>query len=74
MIKRIIGILATLAILALVVFTALGSGSYKSMLPEDLFLRSTVESADVVAEEVVEAEDVDSLSFETDSLQLKVVE
>ena len=39
MIKRIIGILATLAILALVVFTALGSGSYKSMLPEDLFPR-----------------------------------
>ena len=74
MIKRIIGILATLAILALVVFTALGSGSYKSMLPEDLFLRSTVESADIVAEEVVEAENVDSLSFETDSLQLEVVE
>lgn len=74
MIKRIIGILATLAILALVVFTALGSGSYKSMLPEDLFLRSTVESADIVAEEVVETEDVDSLSFETDSLQLEVVE
>jgi hypothetical protein len=74
MIKRIIGILATLAILALVVFTALGSGSYKSMLPEDLFLRSTVESADIVAEEVVETENVDSLSFETDSLQLEVVE
>jgi hypothetical protein len=74
MIKRIIGILATLAILALVVFTALGSGSYKSMLPEDLFLRSTVESADIVAEEVVETENVDSLSFETDSLQMEVVE
>lgn len=74
MIKRIIGILATLAILALVVFTALGSGSYKSMLPEDLFLRSTVESAEIVAEEVVETENVDSLSFETDSLQLEVVE
>ena len=66
--------MATLAILALVVFTALGSGSYKSMLPEDLFLRSTVESADIVAEEVVETENVDSLSFETDSLQMEVVE
>lgn len=74
MIKRIIGILATLAILALVVFTALGSGSYKSMLPEDLFLRSTVESEEIVAEEVVETENVDSLSFETDSLQLEIVE
>lgn len=32
MIKRIIGFLATLAVLALVVFAALGSGSYKSMV------------------------------------------
>ena len=32
MIKRIIGILATLAVLALVVFAAIGSGSYKSMV------------------------------------------
>ena len=37
MIKRIIGVLAILATLAIVVFVALGSGSYKSMLPEDLF-------------------------------------
>ena len=45
MIKRIIGILATIAILAIVVFTALGFGSYESMLPEDLFQSSGVESA-----------------------------
>ena len=32
MIKRIIGILATVAVLALVVFAAIGSGSYKSMV------------------------------------------
>ena len=32
MIKRIIGILATVAVLALVVFAAIGSGSYKSMI------------------------------------------
>ena len=35
MTKRIIGIIATVAILAIVVFVALGFGSYKSMLPED---------------------------------------
>lgn len=45
MIKRIIGILATIAILAIVVFTALGFGSYESMLPEDLLQSSEVESA-----------------------------
>lgn len=44
MIKKIIGILATIAILALIVMTAIGAGSYKSMLPEDLFSR-TVEDA-----------------------------
>ena len=45
MIKRIIGILATIAILAIVVFTALGFGSYQSMLPEDLLQSSEGESA-----------------------------
>lgn len=44
MIKKIIGILATIAILALIVMTAIGAGSYKSMLPEDLFSR-TIEDA-----------------------------
>lgn len=44
MIKRIIGILATIAILAIVVFTALGFGCYESMLPEDLLQSSEVES------------------------------
>lgn len=37
MIKRIIGVLATIAIIVIVVFTALNCGGYKSMLPEDLF-------------------------------------
>lgn len=45
MIKRIIGILATIAILAIVVFTVLGFGSYQSMLPEDLLQSSEVGSA-----------------------------
>lgn len=34
MIKRIIGILAWLGVLALVVYTVIGSGSYTSMLPD----------------------------------------
>lgn len=34
MIKRIIGILASLGVLALVVLTAIGSGSYSSILPD----------------------------------------
>lgn len=64
MIKKIIGILSTIAILALIVMTAIGAGSYKSMLPEDLFSRNVEDaveqaepSADVAeapAEEITE--------------------
>ena len=50
MIKKIIGIVAVLAILALIVYTAIGAGTYKSMLPEDLFTKNGV-----VATEIVEA-------------------
>ena len=34
MIKKFIGVIVTLAVLALIVFVALGAGSYSSMLPE----------------------------------------
>lgn len=37
MFKRFIGVVAMLAILALILFTALGAGTYTSMLPESLF-------------------------------------
>lgn len=36
MIKKIIGIILSLAVLAIMVFAVLGAGSYKSMLPEGL--------------------------------------
>ena len=49
MIKKIIGIVALLAILALIVYTAIGAGTYKSMLPEDLFTKT-----DIVASEVID--------------------
>lgn len=56
MIKKIIGVLAVLAILALIVYTAIGMGTYKSMLPEDMFAKQ-----EVVASEVIEiATDVDT--------------
>ena len=59
MTRRIIGILAVLATLAIVVFVALGSGNYKSMLPEDLFFGADnaveqVQSAESVEAEIVE--------------------
>ena len=46
MIKKIIGVLAALAILVLIVFTAIGVGTYKSMLPEELFSTVSVEKVE----------------------------
>ena len=37
MIKKVFGKIAALGVVAVVVFTAMGYGTYRSMLPEDLF-------------------------------------
>ena len=37
MIKKILGVLSSFGVLALIVFIALGAGSYKSMLPAEWF-------------------------------------
>ncbi|MBO7330832.1 MAG: hypothetical protein J6U52_03470 [Alistipes sp.] len=63
MIKRIIGGLFAVAVIVVIAFTAIGAGSYKSMLPEDLFqceAEPVVEVVEPVAEEsaeVVEMQD-----------------
>lgn len=49
MIKRIIGILASIGVLALVVFAAIGSGSYTSIFPKT---KPGIESANGVNEAV----------------------
>lgn len=48
MIKRIIGGLFAVAVIVVIAFTAIGAGSYKSMLPEDLFQREAEPVAEVV--------------------------
>lgn len=54
MIQRIIGIVASLAIVAVIVFTILGSGSYKSMLPEEIFQpKAEVVTTDVARQDTV---------------------
>lgn len=47
MIKKIIGIILSLAVVAVMVFALLGAGTYQSMLPDDLF---SAESAEPVVE------------------------
>ena len=60
MIKKIIGIVAVLAILALIVFTAVGVGTYKSMLPEDLFTKTEVVASEVIDTMETPAENVNT--------------
>lgn len=68
MIKRIIGGLFAVAVIAVITFTAIGAGSYKSMLPEDLFQREAEPAAEVVepvAEEPAEVVEMqDSVEME----------
>lgn len=68
MIKRIIGGLFAVAVIVVIAFTAIGAGTYKSMLPEDLFQREAEPAAEVVepvAEEPAEEVEMqDSLTME----------
>ena len=68
MIKRIIGGLFAVAVIAVIAFTAIGAGSYRSMLPEDLFKREAepaVEVVESVAEEpAAEVEMQDSVEMD----------
>ncbi len=68
MIKRIIGGLFAVAVIVVITFTAIGAGTYKSMLPEDLFQREAepaVEVVEPVAEEPAEEVEMqDSMTME----------
>ena len=46
MIKKIIGKIAALGIVAVVVFTVLGHGTYTSMLPDDMFSAGDASNSD----------------------------
>ena len=56
MIKKIIGTLFAVAVISLIVFTALGAGSYESMLPEGTFsfMQRGEAQQSAAVEEVVE--------------------
>ena len=68
MIKRIIGGLFAVAVIVVIAFTAIGAGSYKSMLPEDLFQREAEPAAEVVEpvakEPAAEVEMQDSVTMD----------
>lgn len=66
MVKKVFGYVVAVAVIAIIVFTVLGAGTYKSMLPEDLFSTKETEqlSQPMVTdslEDGVNAEPADSL-------------
>ena len=67
MIKRIIGGLFAVAVIVVIAFTAIGAGTYKSMLPEDLFQREAEPAAEVV--EPVAEESAEEVEMQ-DSLEM----
>lgn len=70
MVKKIVGYIFALAVIAVIVYTVLGAGTYKSMLPEDLF-----SSIGTMEESQVEASvaEPDSLVTKPDSLEVMVI-
>lgn len=78
MIKRIIGGLFAVAVIVVIAFVAIGAGTYKSMLPEDLFQRVAepeVEVVESVAEEPAEEVEMqDSVEMENAPESVEVAE
>ena len=70
MIKKIIGTLFAVAVISLIVFTALGAGSYESMLPEGTFsfMQRGEAQQSAAVEEVAEESSDDIVAEEQDSL------
>ena len=52
MIKKILGVLCSLGIVALIVFVALEAGSYRSMLPAEWFSWELSQPVEVVEEQM----------------------
>ena len=78
MIKRIIGGLFAVVVIGVIAFVAIGAGTYKSMLPEDLFQREAEPAAEVVEsvaeESAEEVEMQDSVEMENAPESVEVAE
>lgn len=74
MVKKFIGYIFTMAVIAVIVFTVLSAGEYKTMLPEDFFSKPTP-AEEVVPE--VEAEEQAPILLDVivkqDSLEIEPV-
>ena len=72
MIKKFIGYIFAMAVIAVIVFTVLSAGEYKTMLPEDFFSKSTpAEEVMLEAEVEEQAPVLLDVIVEQDSLEVE---
>ncbi len=71
MVKRIIGVIATLGVVAIVVMAAMNYGNYRSMLPENMFSASAPASDSTPAKTKDAAAKGDASAGKTDSLTVE---
>ena len=74
MIKRIIGNLFAVVVVVVIVFTALGAGSYRSMISEDLFSPTVTQEQPAAPNAVTDAAVAEESAEETQTIESEVAE
>lgn len=74
MIKRVIGNLFAVVVVVVIVFTALGAGSYRSMLSEDLFSPTVTQEQPAAPNAVADAAVAEESAEEPQAIESEVTE
>lgn len=74
MIKRVIGNLFAVVVVVVIVFTALGAGSYRSMISEDLFSPMVTQEQPAAPNAVADAAVAEEAAEETQTIESEVAE
>lgn len=74
MIKRVIGNLFAVVVVVVIVFTALGAGSYRSMISEDLFSPMVTQEQPAAPNAVADAAVAEESAEETQTIESEVAE
>lgn len=74
MIKRVIGNLFAVVVVVVIVFTALGAGSYRSMISEDMFSPTVTQEQPAAPNAVADAAVAEEVAEETQTIESEVAE
>lgn len=74
MVKRIIGNLFAVVVVVVIVFTALGAGSYRSMISEDMFSPTVTQEQPAAPNAVTDAAVAEEVAEETQTIESEVAE